>query len=120
MVRLLAEPKRRRGQGAAAPPLRELGADPVSGAPVVVKEGRYGPYVTDGETNASLPKGETPEAVTLERAADLLSERRARGPAKKTAKRAAKATKAKKPAKKTTKKAAKKSARTTGKKAASD
>jgi DNA topoisomerase-1 len=117
---LLAEPKRRRGQGAAAPPLRELGADPVSGAPVVVKEGRYGPYVTDGETNASLPKGETPEAVTLERAADLLSERRARGPAKKTAKRAAKATKAKKPAKKTTKKTAKKSARTTGKKAASD
>jgi DNA topoisomerase-1 len=117
---LLAEPKRRRGQGAAAPPLRELGADPVSGAPIVVKEGRYGPYVTDGETNASLPKGETPEAVTLERAADLLAERRARGPVKKAAKRAGKATKAKKTAKKVAKKTAKKSAKATVKKAASD
>jgi DNA topoisomerase-1 len=87
---LLAQPKPRRGRGTPAPPLRELGADPASGAPVVVKEGRYGPYVTDGETNASLPRGETPEAVTLERAGDLLAERRARGPAKKTAERAAK------------------------------
>jgi DNA topoisomerase I len=124
-LRLLAEPKRRRGQGAAAPPLRELGADPVSGAPVVVKEGRYGPYVTDGETNGSLPKGETPEAITLERAADLLAERRARGPVKKTAKRSAKkATTARKTATKTAKKSAKKparkSAKTTVKKAVSD
>jgi DNA topoisomerase-1 len=125
-LQLLAEPKRRRGQGAAAPPLRELGADPVSDAPVVVKEGRYGPYVTDGETNASLPKGETPEAITLERAADLLAERRARGPANKPAKRGAKkagarktATKTAKTARKATKKGAKK-AKKTVKRAATD
>jgi DNA topoisomerase-1 len=118
-LRLLAEPKRRRGQGVAAPPLRELGADPVSGAPVVVKEGRYGPYVTDGETNASLPKGESPEAVTIERAADLLAERRARGPVKKTAKRSAKKATARKTTK-TAKKAAKKTATKTVKKAATD
>jgi DNA topoisomerase-1 len=118
-LRLLAEPKRRRGQGVAAPPLRELGADPVSGAPVVVKEGRYGPYVTDGETNASLPKGESPEAVTIERAADLLAERRARGPVKKTAKRSAKKATARKTTK-TAKKAAKKTGTKTVKKAATD
>jgi DNA topoisomerase I len=80
---LLAQPKTRRGQGqASAPPLRELGADPESGAPIVVKEGRYGPYVTDGTTNASLPKGLSVEAVSVERAADLLADRRAKGPAK--------------------------------------
>jgi DNA topoisomerase-1 len=126
---LLAEPKRRRGQGGAAQPLRELGTDPVSGAPVVVKEGRYGPYVTDGETNASLPKGETPEAITLERASDLLAERRARGPVKKTAKkRAKKPTAARKTAKTPTKATqtaakqttAKKAAKNTVKKAATD
>jgi DNA topoisomerase I len=109
--------------------LRELGADPVSGAPVVVKEGRYGPYVTDGEANASLPKGETPEAITLERAADLLAERRARGPVKKTAKKSAKrsakkATTARKSAtkagKQTAKTPAKKTAKQTVKKAATD
>jgi len=109
-LRLLAEPKRRRGQRAPAPPLRELDADPVSGAPIVVKAGRYGPYVTDGETNASLPKGETPEAVTFERAVDLLAERRSRGPAKKTAKKTAKRS-----TKKTAK--AKKAAKRAGKKA---
>jgi DNA topoisomerase-1 len=116
---LLAEPKRRRGQGGAAQPLRELGTDPVSGAPVVVKEGRYGPYVTDGETNASLPKGETPEAITLERASDLLAERRARGPVKKTAKkRAKKPTAARKTAKTPTKATQKAAKQTTAKKAA--
>jgi DNA topoisomerase-1 len=115
-LRLLAEPKRRRGQRAVAPPLRELDADPVSGATIVVKAGRYGPYVTDGETNASLPKGETPEGVTFERAVDLLAERRARGPARKAAKKTAsrsakKPTKAtKKAATKATKKAVKKTA----------
>jgi DNA topoisomerase-1 len=104
---LLAQPKQRRGARAAAPPLRELGPDPVSGAAIVVKEGRYGPYVTDGETNASLPKGETPEGVTLDRAADLLAERRARGPAKKATKRTARKGAAKQVA--TRKPAAKKS-----------
>ncbi len=76
---LLAEPPRRRGRrGAARGPLKELGADPASGKPIVVKDGRFGPYVTDGETNASLRRGDTPEAITLERAAELLAERRAK------------------------------------------
>jgi DNA topoisomerase-1 len=77
---LLAQPKRR---GRARPPLKELGDDPVSGKPVVVKEGRYGPYVTDGETNASLRAADTIENVTPERAAELLQERRDKSPAKK-------------------------------------
>jgi DNA topoisomerase I len=77
----LAKPKERRGRGQAAPPLKEVGADPVSGKPIVVKEGRFGPYVTDGETNASLRKGDDPQSVTLERATELLADRRARGPA---------------------------------------
>jgi DNA topoisomerase-1 len=75
---LFAQPKQR-GRGrtaAAAPPLRELGEDPASGKPVVVKEGRFGPYVTDGETNASLRKGDEVESVTIQRAAELLAERR--------------------------------------------
>ncbi|RCG25911.1 type I DNA topoisomerase [Sphaerisporangium album] len=81
---LFAQPKQRgRGRAAAAPPLRELGNDPVSGKPVVVKEGRFGPYVTDGETNASLRKEDSVEQITIERAAELLAERRARGPAPK-------------------------------------
>ncbi|MEW6154313.1 MAG: type I DNA topoisomerase [Actinomycetota bacterium] len=77
---LLAEPKRRGGQRAAAAPLRELGPDPVSNAQVVVKDGRFGPYVTDGTTNASLRKGDDVEEITIERAAELLAERRAKGP----------------------------------------
>jgi len=81
----------------------------VSGAPVVVKAGRFGEYVTDGEYNATLRKDDTVEAITLERAAELLAERRERGPAKKSAKKTAKKSTAKKTAKKTTKKAAKKS-----------
>ena len=80
---VLAQPRRRRGQGAAAPPLKELGPDPVSGKPIVLKEGRFGPYVTDGETNASLRKGDDPEELAMERAVELLAERRAKGPAKK-------------------------------------
>jgi DNA topoisomerase I len=83
----LAEPKQG-GRRAAAPPLKELGDDPVSGKPVVLKEGRFGPYVTDGETNASLRAGDSIESVTPERAAELLQARRERGPAPK--KRAAK------------------------------
>ena len=75
---LLAEPPRRRRRGAAKAPLRELGGDPVTGRPIVVRDGRFGPYVTDGETNASLRRGDTIEGVTPERAAELLSERRAK------------------------------------------
>ena len=80
---LLAQPKERRGRGQAKPPLRELGPDPVSSKPVVLKEGRFGPYVTDGETNASLRRGDDPETVTIERAAELLADRRSKGPAPK-------------------------------------
>ena len=77
---LLAQPKPR-GRAAAAPPLRELGSDPVTNAPVVLKEGRFGPYVTDGTTNASLRSGDEVESITIERAATLLQDRRDRGPA---------------------------------------
>ena len=78
---LLAQPKQRRGRGAAKPPLKELGPDPGSGKPLVVKDGRFGPYVTDGETNASLRRGDDVDGLTLERALELLAERRAKGPA---------------------------------------
>ncbi len=81
---VLAQPKRR-GRGAAAAPLKELGDDPVSAQPVVVREGRFGPYVTDGETNASLRTGDNVETITIERAAELLADRRAKGPTKKRA-----------------------------------
>ncbi|MFF4772009.1 type I DNA topoisomerase [Microtetraspora fusca] len=93
---LFAQPKARgRGRAAAAPPLRELGEDPNSKKPIVVKEGRFGPYVTDGETNASLRKGDTVEDITTERAAELLAERRERAPApKRTTTRKAPAKKA--------------------------
>jgi DNA topoisomerase-1 len=84
---LLAQPRQRRGQRAATKPLRELGSDPVGGKEIVLKEGRFGPYVTDGETNASLRKGDDPETVTLDRALELLTERRAKGPAKRPARR---------------------------------
>ncbi len=76
-LKLLAEPPRRRGQRAAGP-LKELGLDPVSGKPVTVRNGRYGPYVTDGEVNASLRQGDSPESITIERAAELLAARRDR------------------------------------------
>jgi DNA topoisomerase I len=80
---ILAKPKERRGRGQAKPPLKEVGADPVSGKPIVVKEGRFGPYVTDGETNASLRTGDDPEQIDLDRAVELLAERRAKGPSTK-------------------------------------
>ncbi len=76
-LKLLAEPPRRRGQTRPAN-LKELGADPVSGKTVTVRSGRYGPYVTDGDVNASLPRGEDPEQMTIERAAELLQARRDR------------------------------------------
>ena len=82
---VLAQPRQRRGQRQAASPLKEVGADPVSGKPIVVKSGRFGPYVTDGETNASLRSGDDPEGITLDRAIELLADRRARGPAKRPA-----------------------------------
>ena len=74
---VLSQPKRRRGQQSAAP-LRELGIDPVSEKPVVLKKGRYGPYVTDGVVNGSLRKGDDPDTITLERASELLQARRDR------------------------------------------
>jgi DNA topoisomerase-1 len=80
-LKLYAEPKKRGRQAAAsAAPLREMGKDPANGQPMVVKDGRFGPYVTDGETNASLRKADNVETLTDERAAELLAERRARGP----------------------------------------
>jgi DNA topoisomerase-1 len=86
---LFAQPKTRGRRTAAAPPLREVGADPVSGEPIVVKDGRFGPYVTDGETNASLRKGDSVEEITVDRAAELLADRRASGPVKKATRKAA-------------------------------
>jgi len=80
---VLAQPRQRRGQARSTGPLKELGNDPGSGKPIVVKSGRFGPYVTDGETNASLRQGDDPEEITQERALELLAERRAKGPGKK-------------------------------------
>jgi len=105
-----AQPKQR-GRAAAAP-LKELGNDPVSGRPTVVKDGRFGAYVTDGETNATLRRDDDPESVTPERGFELLAEKRAKGPttrkravkktAKKTARKTATTTTAKKSAAKKT------------------
>jgi len=79
---LFAQPKPRgRRTGAAAPPLRELGEDPATGKPMVIKDGRFGPYVTDGETNASLRKGDEVASITVQRGAELLADRRAAPPA---------------------------------------
>lgn len=95
-LKIYAEPKRRGRQGASAPPLRELGNDPASGKPMVIKDGRFGPYVTDGETNASLRKGDDVLSITDERAAELLADRRARGPAKRPARKSTRRAPAKK------------------------
>ncbi len=80
---IYAQPKQRGRGRAAAAPLRELGPDPDTGQPVVVKDGRFGAYVTDGDTNATLRRGDAVETVSLERAAELLAEKRAKGPAPK-------------------------------------
>ncbi len=96
---LLAQPKQR-GRRAADPGV-VVGTDPNSNGEIRLKSGRYGPYVTDGETNASLRAGDDAQSLTLERAVELLADRRAAGPAKKTARKAAKKAPAKKaPAKK--------------------
>ncbi|MEU9384433.1 type I DNA topoisomerase [Streptomyces sp. NPDC048279] len=117
---IYAQPKQR-GRAAAKPPLKELGTDPVSEKPVVVKDGRFGPYVTDGETNATLRSGDSVEEITPERGFELLAEKRAKAPAKKTAKKApAKKTAAAKkaaPAKKTAAKTTTAAKKTTAKKA---
>ena len=100
---LFAQPKPRgRGRAAATPPLRELGEDPASGRPVVIKDGRWGPYVTDGETNASLRQGDAVESITSQRAAELLAERRAAAPSGGRRRAGASRTGAKKPAAKKT------------------
>jgi DNA topoisomerase I len=78
-VALLGSPRRRRTRGQAGPQ-RELGTDPASGRPIVLREGRFGPYVSDGETNASLRQADSPGTITQERAQELLQERRDRGP----------------------------------------
>ncbi|MFB7153934.1 type I DNA topoisomerase [Streptomyces virginiae] len=121
---IYAQPKQR-GRAAAKPPLKELGTDPVSEKPVVVKDGRFGPYVTDGETNATLRRDDDVETITPERGYELLAEKRAKGPAKKTAKKTAakkapakkatatKTAAAKKPAAKKTTTAKKATAKTT-------
>jgi len=100
-LELLAAPKTRQRR-AAAPPLRELGTDPLTDKPLVIKDGRFGPYVTDGETNASLRRGQAPDTMSVEQASEMLAEKRAKGPAAPRKKAAAtKATAAgKKPAKK--------------------
>ncbi|HML49895.1 MAG TPA: type I DNA topoisomerase [Propionicimonas sp.] len=85
---IYAQPKTRgRGARAAAGPLRELGADPATSKPIVIKDGRFGPYVTDGETNATLRRVDSVETMTVERAAELLAEKRAKGPAPKRTRR---------------------------------
>ena len=81
-LELLAQPKSRRGAAARREPLKVFEPSPVTGQPVQLLQGRYGPYVTDGATNASLPRGTTPEEVTFEYAFNLLIERAAAGPAK--------------------------------------
>lgn len=103
---LFAQPKYgKRTRGAAKPPLRELGADPETGKPVVIKDGFYGAYITDGETNRTLPKQYTPESIDPQDAFALLAQKRAAGPVKRkksAAKSSAKKSTAKKSAAKKT------------------
>ncbi|WKE60294.1 type I DNA topoisomerase [Corynebacterium tuberculostearicum] len=105
--RIYAEPKRR-GRAAAQPPIKQLGDNDVSGKPMTVKDGRFGPYVTDGTTNASLRRGDDPEQLTDARANELLSERRAKEASGETKKKSTKKSSKKTTKKKATKKATKK------------
>ncbi|MCZ9307321.1 type I DNA topoisomerase [Corynebacterium sp. c8Ua_181] len=114
--RIYAEPKRR-GRAAAQPPIKQLGDNDVSGKPMTVKDGRFGPYVTDGTTNASLRRGDDPEQLTDARANELLSERRAKEASGETKKKSTKKSSKKTTKKKATKKATKKSTKKAGKKA---
>ncbi len=92
-----AQPKQRR-YGVTAAPLRELGPDPVSGGPIVLRSGRFGPYVTDGTVNASLRRADDPDTITLDRAAELIAARRETGPSSRGGgRRGAKKAAAKKP-----------------------
>ena len=108
-LEIFAQPKRRRGQAAARGPLRELGQDPATEKPVVIKDGRFGPYITDGQTNVTVPRSEDPATISAERAFELLADKRAKGPAKKRTTRKTTAKKA------TTKKTTTKKAATTKK-----
>ncbi|RYP97531.1 DNA topoisomerase I [Bifidobacterium pseudolongum subsp. globosum] len=93
---LFAQPKYGRGRGRAAkPPLRELGNDPATNKPVTIKEGFYGAYITDGETNRSLPKQYDPKTISAEDAFRLLAEKRAAGPTKRRGRKSATKAKAK-------------------------
>ena len=87
-LEIYAQPKQRGGRTAAAP-LAEFGADPVSEKPIVVKEGRFGPYITDGITNITVPRDTALEELTREQAIALLAEKRAKGPVKRTTRSAA-------------------------------
>ena len=105
-LEIFAQPKRRRGQAAARGPLRELGQDPATEKPVVIKDGRFGPYITDGQTNVTVPRSEDPATISAERAFELLADKRAKGPAKKRTTRKTTAKKATTTKKTTTKKTA--------------
>ena len=112
-LEIFAQPKRRRGQAAARGPLRELGQDPATEKPVVIKDGRFGPYITDGQTNVTVPRSEVPATISAERAFELLADKRAKGPAKKRTTR--KTTSKKATTKKTTTKKAATTKKTTAK-----
>jgi len=116
-LEIFAQPKRRRGQAAARGPLRELGQDPATEKPVVIKDGRFGPYITDGQTNVTVPRSEDPATISAERAFELLADKRAKGPAKKRTTR--KTTSKKATTKKTTTKKAATTKKTTAKTATS-
>ena len=116
-IDIYKQPKVRRGRGAPKPPLKELGVDPATGRNLIIKDGRFGMYITDGETNATLRRGDTVEFMTIERGLELLAGRRAweaengGAPKKKVKKAASKksaATKTKVIKKATVKKSAKK------------
>lgn len=102
-LEIYAQPKY--GARRASSALAEFEADPVSGKPIRVRDGRFGPYVTDGETNVTIPRGQTPESITFEVAVQMLADKRAKGPAPKRGRAAAKAPSKKAPAQRRTERA---------------